>query len=109
MEIITKDKYTYLVQTLSSSIKGRCDVKTYRDEKGVKRFYCTNFREDASEVIYHLLAVGFKDTKYFSQSKDGRIFCYDENNQFLGVNSELEAELKKMKSQENLRKLCAKK
>lgn len=97
MEIYNKDGITYLVQTLSSPIKGRCDVIHTRDKQGKRVSICTNFRHDESEVIRHLLGVGFADCAYHVQSKSGDIKCYDKNNNFLGTKEDLERILKSTK------------
>lgn len=97
MEIYNKDGITYLVQTLSSPIKGRCDVIHTRDKQGKRVSICTNFRHDESEVIRHLLAVGYTNCAYHVQSKSGKIKCYDKDNNYLGSKEDLEKILKNTK------------
>lgn len=94
MEIINNDKYQYLVDSISTNIKGKCQVHTYRDEKGIKRYFCTDFTHDKNETQYHLLGVGYKDTAYTSCTKDGKILCYNKDNQYLGNSTTLEYQLK---------------
>lgn len=97
MEVHTKNGIDYLLQTLSSPIKGRCDVVHTRDKQGKRVSICTNFRHDESEVIWHLLGVGFSDCAYHIQSKSGNIKCYDKDNNFLGTKEDLERILKSTK------------
>lgn len=92
------EKYEYITTNITTSLKGKCEVKSFRDREGKKRYICRNIHYfDESEKPQLILAVGFKGCSFHIQTKDGQIKCFDQNNNYLGSKTELENILKEKK------------